>query len=115
MLRHSIHDKRFVTTGNEHGVSGTETIFHYRMDGAMITARYDGGPIREGHVVGRAVDEDHVELLYHCLTSGDELLAGWSHGVVALDDRGRLTLAFDWAWFTGDQSGEPSRYVELDG
>ena len=113
MLRHSLHDKRFVTSGNEHGVSGTDTVFHYRMDGARITGTYEGGRIREGHLVGRAVDADRVEMLYHCITTDDELLAGWSRGLVSADAAGRVRLDFEWAWFTGDRSGGTSHYVEV--
>jgi hypothetical protein len=113
MLRHSLHDKRFVTIGNEHGVSNAETVFHYLMDGVVITGTYRGGRIREGHVVGRAVDADRVEMLYHCVTIDEELLAGWSRGVVSAGADGRVQLAFEWAWFTGDQSGGVSSYIEL--
>ena len=42
-LRVSIHDKRFVTTGNPRRVSGTDTVFHYRTDGPVITGPYTGG------------------------------------------------------------------------
>jgi hypothetical protein len=113
MLRHSLHDKRFVTTGNEHGVSGADTVFHYWMDGRVITGTYRGGRIREGHLVGRVIDAERIETLYHCVTTDDELLAGWSRGVVSADESGRVHLHFDWAWFTGDQSGGVSSYVEL--
>jgi hypothetical protein len=113
MLRHSLHAKRFVTTANEHGVSGRDTIFRYWMAGPVITGVYRGGRIREGHLVGCVIDEDRIETLYHCVTTDGELLAGWSRGVVSVDDTGRLRLTFEWAWFTGDQSGGESSYVEL--
>jgi hypothetical protein len=113
MLRHSLHDKRFVTTANEHGVSGPDTIFHYWMDGRVITGVYRGGRIRDGHLVGRVIDEERIETLYHCVTTDEELLSGWSRGVVSADETGRVRLAFEWAWFTGDQSGGRSSYVEL--
>jgi hypothetical protein len=113
MLRHSIHDKRFVTTANVHGVSGPDTIFHYWMDGRVITGVYQGGRIREGHLVGRVIDEDRIETMYHCVTIDEELLAGWSRGIVSVDETGRLHLTFEWAWFTGDQSGGESSYIEL--
>lgn len=112
MLRHSLHDKRFVTTGNEHGVSGADTVFHYRMDGAVITGQYRGGRVREGHLVGRATAEDRVELLYHCVTVDGELLAGWSRGVVSKDASTRLRLDFEWGWYTGVGGGE-SHYIEI--
>lgn len=113
MLRYSIHDKRFVATANEHGVSGADTVFHYWMDGSVITGAYRGGRIRDGHLVGRALDEERIELLYHCVTTEGELLAGWSHGVVSADEAGHLQLAFTWAWLTGDRSGGESHYREL--
>ena len=113
MLRHSLHDKRFVATENEHGVSGADTVFHYWMDGSVITGTYHGGRIREGSLLGRAVDGDRIELLYHCLTTEQELLAGWSRGVVSADATGRLRLTFEWAWLTGDRGGGESSYVEL--
>jgi hypothetical protein len=108
-----LHDKRFVTTGNEHGVSGVDTIFHYWVDGRTITGSYQGGRIREGHLVGRVIDDEHIETLYHCVTTDGELLAGWSRGVVSADRTGRTRLAFEWAWLTGDRTGGESSYVEL--
>ena len=35
MLRHAIHDKRFVTSGSPHGVSGADTVFHHVTDGEL--------------------------------------------------------------------------------
>lgn len=51
MLRHSIHDKRFVTTENARGVSSADTVFHYLVEGRNITGAYAGGRIQKGHIV----------------------------------------------------------------
>jgi hypothetical protein len=112
-LRSKLHDRRFVTTGHPHGVSGADTVFHYLVDGALITATYDGGRVREGHLVGRATGESSIETLYHCVTTDGELLAGWSRGRVGSDAQGRTTLAFDWGWLSGAEGGGVSEYVEL--
>ncbi len=32
LLRRHLHDRRFVTRGNPHGVSGADTVFHYRSE-----------------------------------------------------------------------------------
>jgi hypothetical protein len=111
-LHARLHDRRFVTAGNPHGVSGADTVFHYWMDGAAITGTYRGGRIRDGHLVGRATGADTIETLYHCITTDGALLAGWSRGRVASDAAGRTTLAFDWGWLSGAEGGGESHYVE---
>ena len=113
MLEIDIDDKRFVTTGNEHGVSGTDTVFEYHMDGQWITGRYEGGRVARGHLVGRVTGPDRIDLLFHCVTNDGELLAGQSCGRVSRNARGLVELHFDWAWLTGDRSGGQSSYVEL--
>lgn len=112
-LRERLHDRRFVTAGNPHGVSGADTVFHYRVDGRAITGTYAGGRIGAGHLVGRATGGDRIELLYHCITVDGELLAGWSRGIVGTDAGGGTTLAFEWGWLHGAEGGGESRYVEL--
>jgi hypothetical protein len=113
MLRVSIHDKRFVTTDNPHGVSGSDTVFHYWVDGSAITGTYSGGRIRTGHLVGQVMSAETIEMLFQCLTTDGELLAGQSRGEVTEDAAGRARLEFEWSWLTGDRSGGRSRYVEL--
>jgi hypothetical protein len=104
-LHARLHDRRFVTTGNPHGVSGADTVFHYRMDGRTISGTYRGGRIRDGHLIGRATGAETIELLYHCVTTEGELLAGWSRGRVGTDLTGRTTLAFEWGWLSGAEGG----------
>ena len=112
-LRVDIHDKRFVVVENTQGVSGAETIFHYHTEGSLITGTYAGGRIRAGHLVGRVTAPDTIALLFQCVTTDDELMAGQSTGRVGEDPDRRATLEFDWSWLTGDRSGGVSRYVEL--
>jgi hypothetical protein len=67
-----------------------------------------------GYVVGHVIGDENIELVYHCITVDDELMASWPHGTVSVDDLGRINLRFDCAWYTGDQIGGPSQYVEVD-
>jgi hypothetical protein len=113
MLRHSIHDKRFVITANPHGLSTAETVFHYLVEGRSITGTYAGGRIRTGHVVGVTTSPETVEMLYHCITTDGELLAGHSRGHVSVDRDGRVKLDFNWSWLSGKAGGGQSQYLEL--
>ncbi|NWD23613.1 hypothetical protein HX864_10120 [Pseudomonas yamanorum] len=108
-----LNNRRFVVAGNTHGLSGAGTVFHYHVDANAIWGTYQGGRIRMGNQVGRATGPDTIELLYQCLTTEGEILAGWSRGTVGVDDAGRTTLAFVWGWLSGAQGGGESSYVEL--
>jgi hypothetical protein len=111
-LRARLHDRYFVPVANPHGVSGADTVFHYRMEGASIWATYGGGRVVRGHVVARATGPDTLETLYHSHTTDGDLLAGWSRGRVGTDAAGRTTLDFTWGWLTGAEGGGESSYVE---
>jgi hypothetical protein len=113
VLEIDIDNKRFVTTGNEHGVSGTDTVFEYQIHGQQITGTYGGGRIAKGHLVGRVTGPNRIELLFQCVTHDGELMAGQSQGRISRNARGLVELHFDWAWLTGDRSGGQSSYVEL--
>ncbi|CAM3749458.1 hypothetical protein CCOS865_01240 [Pseudomonas reidholzensis] len=112
-LSERLHDRRFTVANNAQGLSGTGTVFHYRVEGDAISGTYQGGRIRIGSQVGRVTGPDTLELLYQCLTTEGEMLAGWSRGTVGVDDHGRTTLAFVWGWLSGATGGGESSYVEL--
>ncbi|PRA26993.1 hypothetical protein [Pseudomonas poae] len=108
-----LHNRRFAVANNTQGLSGAGTVFHYQVDGDAISGTYQGGRIRSGQQVGRVTGPETIELLYQCLTTDGELLAGWSRGIVAVDEAGRTTLSFVWAWLSGATGGGESHYVEL--
>lgn len=87
-----LNNRRFTVADNSHGVSGAGTVFHYHIEGESISSTYQGGRIRIGHQVGRVTGPDTIELLFHCLTTEGEILAGWSRGTVGADHEGRTTL-----------------------
>lgn len=113
MTYYHLNNKTFVTTGNEKGLSSTETKFHYQQHNDLITATYSGGQIREGQVVGRQTSPNEIELLFQCVTLANELKAGQSKGKIAEDADGKLLLSFEWHWLNGDQSGGMSYYKEV--
>lgn len=113
-VRDRLHNRRFAVASNTQGLSGTGTVFHYRVEDVAITSTYQGGRIRTGQQVGRVTGPDTIELLYHCITNDGAILAGWSRGRVGIDDAGRTTLHFVWGWLSGAEGGGESNYVEVD-
>lgn len=108
-----LNNRRFAVANNTQGLSGTGTVFYYLVDGDAISSTYQGARIRIGQQVGRVTGPDTIELLYQCVTTEGELLAGWSRGTVGVDQAGRSTLSFVWGWLSGATGGGESSYVEL--
>ncbi|WP_225775875.1 hypothetical protein [Pseudomonas sp. Marseille-Q5115] len=115
LIAQRLHDKTFVTTANHSGLSDARTLFHYLVDGDVITGTYTGGHIVKGQLVGRVAGDNRIELLYHCVTDDGQLLAGWSEGTVDVREDGKTELAFTWGWLAGASGGGESRYVEAEG
>jgi len=108
-----LNNRRFTVANNAQGLSGSGTVFHYQVQQNAISGTYEGGRIRLGHQVGRATGPDSIELLFQCLTTEGEMLAGWSRGTVGVDHEGLTTLDFVWGWLSGATGGGESSYVEL--
>jgi hypothetical protein len=108
-----LHNRRFAVSNNTQGLSGAGTVFHYQVEGDAISSTYQGGRIRIGQQVGRITGADTIELLFQCVTTQGELLAGWSRGTVGVDDAGRTTLSFVWGWLSGATGGGESSYAEI--
>lgn len=111
-MKYNLNNKQFITVGNEHGLSSSETIFQYFQSGEVITGEYRGGEIVEGRFVGKFTPPARIELLFHCVTKTSELLSGKSSGIVSVGEGGKLKLIFDWQWLHGATGGGTSHYVE---
>jgi len=112
-LRERLNDRRFAVAANTQGLSGSGTVFHYRVEGDAITGTYQGGRICTGQQVGRVTGSNTLELLFQCLRMDGELLAGWSRGTVGVNHAGLTTLAFEWGWLSGATGGGTSSYIEM--
>jgi len=108
-----LNNRRFTVANNASGLSGAGTVFHYQVEGDAIFSTYQGGRIRSGTQIGRVTGPDSIELLFQCLTTEGEMLAGWSRGSVGVDHLGRTTLSFVWGWLSGATGGGESSYIEF--
>ncbi len=108
-----LNDKVFKTFQNEKGLASSETRFHYTETKNVIHARYHGGAVLEGYIIGKRLDGNQIQLLYHCITTDGELKAGSSIGKIVKNEAGLLMLSFDWQWLNGDRSAGKSEYIEV--
>ena len=95
------------------GAVSDDTRFEFSQTDEEITAVYMGGDIKTGHIVGRFTNPNTAELIYHCLTTSEELKAGQAQAHFSVNEAGRLCIDMQWQWLTGDQASGTSHYEEV--
>lgn len=94
------------------GDVGPATVFHYReMPDGVIEARYAGGAVRAGNLVGTR-DGDELRFRYAQVRLDGSTATGRCTSVVTRLGDGRLAMDEDWAWESEAGTGT-SRVVEL--
>lgn len=102
--------KVFTALSNtENGEVSADTLFHYRQQGDMVWATYEGGSIRKGFLIG-TISGAELHFSYQHLNHAWELMTGRCCSVASLQD-GRLRL--DEEWTCGDHSRGRSALIEV--
>lgn len=95
-----------------HGEASTATVFEYHEDGDVVWARYHGGSVRLGFLVGTRAG-DRLEFRYSQLSAGGETSNGRCSTAISVLPDGRIRLSEDWAWEskagTGTSAAEETR------
>jgi len=102
----SIDGRTLVGVANDDAgeVSG-ETTFTVEQTGDRISARYSGGPIVEGHLLG-TVDDGEWDVRYVQLNENGETATGHSVGEISVLEDGRVRIEDQWEWESKDGEGE---------
>jgi hypothetical protein len=94
------------------GEVGAATVFEYHEEGDLVWARYDGGAVRLGFLVGTR-HGDRLEFRYSQLNEGGETSSGRCSTTISVLRDGRLRLDEVWAWESkpgaGTSAAEESR------
>lgn len=113
MKHFDFNNKKFALVQNsDNGKVNTETIFEYKQDGNLVTADYVGGTITYGKIIAD-LQEDKLNMLYQCLTTGNELKAGKAIAQISLTENGKIKLKLDWEWLTNENNKGTSEYIEI--
>lgn len=86
------------------GVVDARTRLDFRQVGRRVTARYAGGRVRRGRLVG-AFEGDVLAFRYAQVEEDGALHAGRSHCAVETREDGRLRIVEHFRWTTRDGAG----------
>lgn len=94
----SLEGRTFVdVTPNHAGDVGAATLFEYHEEGDLIWARYAGGSIRLGYLVGTR-DGDSLAFSYTHVTEESETASGHCVSTINTLPDGRLECHEQWQW-----------------
>jgi hypothetical protein len=113
MNEYNFNNKTFALLQNSTGGQvNTQTIFKYQQTGNLVTADYTGGSILYGKIIA-LLNDNHLEMLYQCITTENELKAGKALAVITLNSEGKMKLTLNWQWLTGNNETGQSEYIEI--
>jgi len=105
--------KMHVTTTAAEGVVNADTIFTFSQDGPVVTARYAGGKVLAGSLVG-VMSAGRLEFQYAQMDLDHRLDGGRSTCEVSRGADGRLRLLEHFEWASREGSGT-NVFEELPG
>lgn len=98
---------------SENGETSAETTFEYKQSGNIITSKYSGGQIVNGHLIGLVDENGNIEMRYHQVNTKNELMTGICFSKPELTASGKIRLHESWKWTSGDQSSGKSILEEI--
>lgn len=89
---------------SDEGAVGGDTRFQFEQDGDRLYARYAGGAVVDGHLVG-TFDDREWDIRYAQLHEDGTTATGHSVGVVTTLADGRVRVEDEWEWESRPGSG----------
>lgn len=112
MLNYNNRYFRPVVNTDNGEVSG-DTLFHYHQKDNLVTAEYQGGDVKQGHLIATMDEQGRLDMRYHHLNVQGELQTGVCHSVPEILPDGRIRLHEKWQWTSGDRSEGASVVEEV--
>ncbi len=100
------YDNRFFRSvaNAPNGEVGCETLFHYRQQGDLVWATYEGGGVVAGHLIANVAPDGALDMRYHHHSPTGALMTGLCRSRLEILPDGRYRLHEEWQWTSGDQS-----------
>jgi hypothetical protein len=99
-------------TNSENGEVGADTVFHYRQNGNVVWADYEGGDIVKGHLVANVLASGQLDMRYHHINSLGHIMIGKCISTPEMLAGNKMKFKEEWQWLSGDMSSGYSEIIE---
>lgn len=89
---------------SENSETSGQTVFEYKQNGNILTSKYSGGNIIEGHLIGTVSKDGIIDMRYHQVNLQNELMTGICVSTPEILANGKIRLHEKWKWTSGDKS-----------
>jgi len=113
-MQFDYNNRYFKAVANtENGETSEDTVFHYRQQGNIVWATYQGGEVSFGTLLARMDNDGSLDMRYQQFNLKGELRAGICRSVPTVLPDGRYRLHESWKWINGDESSGASVIEEV--
>ncbi len=107
-MKINYHGRKFAgVTNTPNGQVSGDTVFHYSQNDFVLTAKYSGGSIGEGYMLGKVNEDNSLDFVYHHFDIAGNLRSGHCQSTPELLPDGSILLHEKWHWtFGGEGIGE---------
>ncbi len=103
----NFHNKKFTATKTApNGVINNETVFEFEQNQDAVIAKYSGGKIKAGFLIGKILNENKFEFRFTQMHIDGVLDGGHSFCDIVITDDGRIRLIEHFEWQSTGEKGE---------
>ncbi len=92
----------FASTTDPNGMINEKTIFYFQQVGNLITAKYAGGKVKTGFLIGK-LENDKLKFHYSQMHDDESLDGGQSVCEIEMAEDGRIKLTEHFEWSSGEK------------
>jgi hypothetical protein len=108
------HNRKFrPVSSSNNSETDSSTLFHYQQIGNIVTAQYSSQTVAFGHLIGLVNEKGIIDMRYHQVNTGGELMTGTCISTPELLPNGKIRLHEKWLWTSGDRSAGESVLEEV--
>jgi hypothetical protein len=113
-MKINLNNKQFKSLSNsDNGEISGDTTFYYTQNGEIISATYQGGSILQGQIIGKIVEDNHLEFAYQHINKDNEIMTGKCISYPKLNADKKIILMEYWEWTCRDNSKGESTLIEI--
>jgi len=101
-------------SNSENGEVNDDTVFYYSQKENIISAKYSGGEIIKGNLIGKQLENGQFDFVYHHINKDGQLKIGKCLSTAILQDNRKIKLFEKWQWLNDDMSTGTSELIEIN-
>lgn len=110
----NFHNKVFICGNGANRDVTNETVFFYKQHGSIIQAKYFGGKVKYGELIGLVTDQGILQVSFNHYNTASQYFGGIGTLTPETGENQQIRLQGKWNWGDGNNLEEEFMMVELN-